>query len=277
MKISEIEDIELSLLLDAIYKIYGYDFREYARSSLLRRTKLFASYAGVNNISDMIPKLIHEKNFFLDLVQYFSITVTEMFRDPKVYLKLIGSVLPVLETYPYIKIWHAGCATGEEVYSLAITLKESGLYNHTTIFATDFNDDALGKARKGIYHIENMKQCISNYQTAGGSASFSEYYRAGYESITINKEIKKNVTFANHNLATDGVFSEVHLILCRNVLIYFNKTLQDKVLQLFWESLVPGGFLCLGSKESIAFSSVKDNFIVIEEKEKIFQKKYLNN
>ncbi|MBK7265544.1 MAG: protein-glutamate O-methyltransferase CheR [Ignavibacteriales bacterium] len=270
----EIEEIELDLLLESMYKRYGYDFRNYARSSLMRRAKLVVSTTGYKTISDLIPGLMHDRAYFLNLVHHFSITVTEMFRDPKVFLKLRESVFPFLKTHPYIKIWHAGCATGEEVYSLAILLKEAGIYDRCTIFATDFNDSALEVAKEAIYRIDNMKQCLLSYRNAGGVNSFSEYYTADSDSIVLNKELKKNITFANHNLVLDSVFGEMHLILCRNVLIYFNKSLQSKTLELFRESLVPGGFLCIGTKESINFTTVSDDFYTIAEKEKIYRKKY---
>jgi chemotaxis protein methyltransferase CheR len=270
----EIEEIELQLLLDSIYNRYGYDFRDYARSSLMRRAKLVVAQNGCTRISQLIPELLHDRSFFLNLLHHFSITVTEMFRDPSVYQKLRETVFPHLETYPYIKIWHAGCATGEEVYSLAILLKEAGIYDRCTIFATDFNDSALEVATEAIYRIDNMKQCISSYQAAGGACSFVDYYTADSDSIVMNKELKKNITFANHNLVLDSVFGEMHLILCRNVLIYFNKSLQTKTLNLFNDSLTPGGFLCIGTKESITYSPVAQYFSVIAEKEKIFRKKY---
>lgn len=270
----EIEEIELQLLLDSVHKRYGYDFRDYARASLMRRAKLVAASTGFKNISELIPALLHDRSYFLNMLHHFSITVTEMFRDPQVYLKLRETVFPYLETHPYIKIWHAGCATGEEVYSLAILLKEAGIYDRCTIFATDFNDSALEVAKEAIYKIENMKHCLTSYRNAGGINSFSEYYTADSDSIVLNKELRKNITFANHNLVLDSVFGEMHLILCRNVLIYFNKTLQNKTLELFRESLVSGGFLCIGTKESINFSSVINDFQAISEKEKIYRKKY---
>lgn len=274
---SEIENIEISLLLEAMYQRYGYDFRDYARASIDRRVRQFAIKSGIKSISEMIPSLLHDESFFQTLIREFSITVTEMFRDPKVYLVLKEKVFPILKTFPFIKIWHAGCATGEEVYSLAILLSEAGLSKKATIFATDFNDDALATAKQGIYPIENIKQSTLNYQKAGGSKSFSDYYHAKYDSISIANSLKKNITFANHNLVIDQTFSEMHLILCRNVLIYFNKTLQERVFNLFDDSLVNGGFLCLGSKESLLFTSIQDKFVSVDNKEKIYQKRYLEN
>jgi chemotaxis protein methyltransferase CheR len=272
MKRHEIENIEITLLLEAIFQRYGYDFRSYARASIERRVRHFLPKAGCATISAMIPKLLYNESFFEPLVREFSITVSEMFRDPSVYRSIREKVIPLLKTYPFVRIWHAGCASGEEAYSLAILLKEEGLYDRATIFATDFNDGALDQAKEGIYALDTVQQSTANYQKAGGSRSFSEYYHARYEAMAINPALKKNITFANHNLVTDGVFSEMHFILCRNVLIYFNKELQNRVLNLFRDSLAYGGFLCLGSKESLLFSDVARDFKPVDESARIFQK-----
>ncbi len=196
-----------------------------------------------------------------------------MFRDPFVYRSIREKVVPFLKTYPFVKIWYAGCATGEEAYSLAILLQEEGLYERTTIFATDFNDEALEKAKEGIYALDNVQQFTKNYQHAGGTGSFSNYYHAEYESMAINRSLKKKITFANHNLVTDEVFGEMHMIFCRNVLIYFDKKLQNRVLNLFTESLVNGGFLCLGAKENLQFTDVNSYYKPIDKKGKIYQRK----
>jgi chemotaxis protein methyltransferase CheR len=272
MKRNDIENIEITLLLEAIFQRYGYDFRSYARASIERRVRHFLPKCGCATISELIPRLLHDESFFEPLVHEFSITVSEMFRDPTVYRRIREKVVPFLKTYPFVKIWHAGCASGEEVYSLAILLKEEGLYDRATIFATDFNDSALEQARQGIYALETVQQFTSNYQQAGGTRSFSEYYHAHYEAMAIDETLKRNITFANHNLATDGVFGEMHLILCRNVLIYFNKELQNRALKLFRDSLARGGFLCLGSKESLLFSDVQTDLKPIDEKARIYQK-----
>jgi len=273
MKHSEIEKIEIDLLLEAVFRRYGYDFRSYARASVARRVRLFRQQSGCGSISEMIPKVLSDEAFFEGLVRTFSITVTEMFRDPETYHFLRKKVIPFLKTHPYFKVWHAGCASGEEVYSLAILLQEEGLYDRATVFATDFNDDALEKAREGVFALDNAKDFTKNYQVAGGTRSFSDYYHAQYGAIAIDKSLKKNVTFANHNLVADGVFSETHLIMCRNVLIYFDRELKDRALNLFCDSLAPGGFLCLGSKEDLAFSDVKDRFEVFDRMHRIFRKK----
>ncbi len=271
-----IEDIEIDLFLESIYRRYGYDFRDYARASIQRRTRHLLACSECDTIASMTARVIHDSDFFLDVVHAFSITVTEMFRDPGFYKGLREKVIPLLKTYPYIKIWHAGCASGEEVYSLAILLKEEGLYERSTIFATDFNDTALKQAKSGVYSIDDARLSIDNYQKSGGSHSLSDYYHADYDSIIMSGDLKKNITFANHNLAIDGVFSEIHLVLCRNVVIYFNKTLQERAYKLFKDSLVYGGFFCLGMKESIDFSGIRDSFIDVDSTLKIYSKKILN-
>ncbi len=269
----KIEAIEIDLLLEAIFQRYGHDFRHYARASVERRVRQFLPRAGCAHISELVPKLLHDEAFFADFLGQFSVPVTEMFRDPFVYRSLRENVLPVLKTYPFIKVWHAGCASGEEAYSLAIMLKETGIYDKTTIYATDFNDRVLQKAREGIFDLGGMKLFTENYQKSGGTGSFSQYYHAEYGAIAMDQMLKQNMTFANHNLVTDGVFSEIHLILCRNVLIYFDRELQDQVLALFSEALVRGGFLCLGSKESVQFSRAGRDFRIIDAKAKIYQKR----
>ncbi len=267
------EQIEIDLLLEAIFKRYGYDFRNYARASIERRTRRFLSKSGCRTIPEMIDRLLNDEVFFGGLVRDFSITVTELFRDPRVYASLRRQVVPMLKTHPFIKIWHAGCATGEEAYSLAILLKEEGLYDRATIFVTDFNDGALQKARQGIYSTDKIKEGTRNYQAAGGKNSFSDYYQARYDAVALDGALRKNMTFANYNLVTDGVFGEMHLILCRNVLIYFDRELQNRVFGLFGDSLVRGGFLCLGSKESPTFSTAADQFETVDKTAKIYRKR----
>ncbi len=273
MKAIDIENIEITLLLDAIFKRYGYDFRHYSRASLERRIRQFQGKSGCTTISEMIPTLLHDESFFQGFVREFSIPVTDMFRDPFVYQCIRKQVVPILKTHPFVKIWHAGCATGEEAYSLSILLKEENIYDRSTLFATDFNDTALDTAKKGIYALADAKKFTANYQAAGGISSFSEYYHARYEAMALNNALKKNITFANHNLVTDGVFGEMHFILCRNVLIYFDTLLQDRVLKLFSDSLIHGGILCLGTRESLKFSTIAEKFTIIDEKARLYQKK----
>lgn len=267
-----LENIEIDLLLEAIFRKYGYDFRHYAPSSMKRRILGFVSKVNAGSISELIPKILHEPKLFYMLLNDFSIQVTEMFRDARMFKKFRFKVVPYLRTYPYFRIWHAGCATGEEVYSMAIVLNEEGLYERTTIFATDFNDNALQKAKNAIYPIENIQKYTENYILAGGNAEFSDYYHSGYESAIINPALKDKITFANHNLVTDNAFGEMNLIVCRNVLIYFDKELQSKVLHLFYESLVHKGFLILGNKETLEFTEFADKFEVISERDKIYRK-----
>ena len=272
MNTTEIEDIELRLLLQALYLRYGYDFRSYAQASVDRRVRSFLPSCDASRISELIPKVLHDEAVFSRLVQTLSITVTDMFRDPFVYRALREHVAPVLKTWPNVKVWHAGCATGEEVYSTAILLQEEGLYDRTTVYATDFNDDALSKARDGIYELDRMQEFTRSYQEAGGKRSFSDYYHARYEAAAVGAGLKKNVTFVNHNLATDSSFGEMHLIVCRNVLIYFNRELQDRALSLFAESLVHGGFLCIGTHEDLQFSAVADRFEQVDCSARIYKR-----
>jgi chemotaxis protein methyltransferase CheR len=268
-----VEKIEVDQFLDAAYRRYGYDFRNYARGTVTRRIKRMLSLSGLESISEMTSKMLHDKEFFAGIIVEFSIAVTELFRDPSFFCALRRDVVPFLKTHPFIKIWHAGCATGEEAYSLAILLKEEGLYDRATIFATDFNDEALRRAKEGVYPLDRIKDYTKNYQQACGKEDFSDYYHAEYDHAIMDSSLKKNITFSNHNLVTDGVFGEMSLILCRNVLIYFNKTLQKRVLNLFADSLGYNGFLCLGGKETLKFSGVSDSFEAIDNKHRIYQYK----
>lgn len=272
MRKEKVEDIEVALLLNAIYERYGHDFRNYSKVSIKRRLRNILHKTKYTTISEMISPVLHDESFFETLISELSITVTEMFRDPEFFKALREQVIPYLKTHPFIRIWHAGCATGEEVYSLAILLKEEGFYERTTIFATDFNDVALNKAREGIYPLERLRDYTANYQQSGGIGSLAQYYLAGYDAVILDPSLRKNIAFANHNLVTDGVFSEVHMVVCRNVLIYFDRTLQNRVLRLFRDSLVHGGILALGSKESLQFSDIVDDFKILSERWKIFQK-----
>ncbi len=271
MEILDVRQIEIDLLLEAIYQRYGYDFRQYSQASIQRRLLHHLAKTEFQTISDLIPGILHDETVFTSLVLDLSVTVTEMFRDPWFYLALRRKIIPFLKTFPFINVWHAGCATGEEAYSLAILLKEEGLYDRARIYATDFNDTVLEKARARIYSLERIKEYSRNYQKAGGQRSLADYYRASYQSVILDASLQDNITFANHNLATDGVFSEMHLILCRNVLIYFDRTLQNRVLSVFRDSLCYNGFLCLGSKETIQFSSVREDFAEFAAKEKMYQ------
>ena len=273
MKKIDTVEFEINQLLDAIFFRYGYDFRNYARASLERRINNRVTLSNLNSISEMIPKIMYNPEFFDLFLKDMSITVTEMFRDPHVFKEIRQSVCPRLKTYSRINIWHAGCATGEEVYSLAILLEEEGLLKRTRIYATDFNNHSLEIAKKGIYSAEKIKQFTKNYIDSGGKASFADYYRAKYDSAKVKESLKNNITFANHNLAKDQVFAQMNLIVCRNVLIYFNNELQNRTLNLFKDSLVNRGYLILGDKETLDFTSVKDNFEECCKKERIYRKK----
>ncbi len=268
------ENIELELLLQAVFLQYGYDFREYSRAHVKRRVKHLMIQEGLESISGLQNNILHDRKAFERLVSSLSINVTEMFRNPDFYKSIRENVIPILKTYPYLKIWHAGCATGEEVYSFAIMLKEEDLLERTQIYATDFNSNVVQQARKGIFPIRNIKEYTANYQKAGGKESFSDYYHASDEFVIFDKNLKKNIVFAEHNLVTDGVFAEVNMIVCRNVLIYFNRDLQNNVLKLLHNSLVTGGYLALGTKESLMFSDEEKKYKAVDAKQKIFKKRH---
>lgn len=272
MQAQQIEQIEINLLLEAIYQRYGYDFRSYARASIERRVLQFLAREGGGGISSLTERLLRDKELFARLVGYFSIAVTEMFRDPWVYRALREKVVPLLKTWPHFKVWLAGCSSGEEAYSLAIVLQEEGVYHRATIYATDFNEEVLDKAREGIYDMGRLREATRNYQESGGRASFSDYYHARYGAAAMDASLRKRIVFSNHNLAADSVFSEMHLVFCRNVLIYFNRDLQNRALGLFDESLVHGGFLCLGTKEDIQFTDLAGRYEGLGRRTSIFKK-----
>lgn len=265
-------EIEIRLLVEAIYQRYSYDFRDYAGASLRRRVLHATQQMGCATISALQERILHDASTFAQLLQYMTIPVSEMFRDPAYFLALREQVVPVLRTYPSIRIWVAGCSTGEEVYSLAILLREEGLAERAQIYATDINPVSLAKAREGIFPIDAVRLYTANYQKAGGRAAFSDYYTAAYGNALFDRGLCKHVTFADHSLSTDSVFAETHLVSCRNVLIYFNRELQNRAFGLFHESLCHRGFLGLGSKESIEFSSHATNFEPVSRRERIYRK-----
>ncbi|MCE1166941.1 MAG: protein-glutamate O-methyltransferase CheR [Sphingobacteriia bacterium] len=271
---NELHTIEISLFLEGLFRQHGYDFRNYSQAHIKRRLLHRMKLMDLKSISQLQHEMLYNPAALQQILYDLSINVTEMFRDPSFYQTLRKEVVPLLKTYPFIKIWHAGCSTGEEVYSMAILLKEEGLYDRSQIYATDFNQKVLKTAKSGIYSIEHIRDYTQNYQKAGGRESFSAYYDADYNSVIMDSSLRKNVVFADHNLVTDGVFAEMHLIICRNVLIYFDRQLQDRVIHLFLSSLAPGGVLCLGNKENIQFSSWANHFSVISPNEKIFKKLY---
>jgi len=271
----QIERVETELLIEAVNQCYGYDFSNYSKAHIKRRLMVFLNKNRFSSISEMQHHILHNSAVFEEFINNFSINVTEMFRDPSFYLFFRKNVIPTLKTYPYLKFWIAGCATGEEVYSFAIMLKEEGLLYRTTIYATDFNKDAVQKAKKGVYNIDSIKLYTSNYQKSGGLHSFSDYYTANYNTVVMDKYLRENIVFAEHNLVTDRSFTEANLVVCRNVLIYFNRELQDKVLKLFDESLTMGGFIALGTKETIHFSSINESYTQMENDCRIFKKNTL--
>ncbi|MFT3859548.1 MAG: CheR family methyltransferase [Aquabacterium sp.] len=265
-------DLEIGLLLEAVYRRYQYDFRDYAITSLRRRMRQAMARFGCTRLSELQHRLLHDSETFSQALQYFTVQVSEMFRDPGYFQALREQVLPVLSTYPSIKIWVAGCSQGEEVWSLAILLAEEGLLERTLIYATDINPAALQVAEAGIYPLERMAQFSRNYMAAGGRQSLADYYSTGYEGALLDRRLGKQIVFADHSLATDSVFSEMHLVSCRNVLIYFNRALQDRALGLFRDSLVYRGFLGLGSKESLQFSRHGTDFEPYVQAQRIYRR-----
>ncbi len=265
-------DIEMGLLLDAIYLKYHFDFRDYANASMRRRLKAAMARFSCTTLSQLQDKLLHEPAFFPQVLDYMTVQVSEMFRDPSYFLALRREVVPLLRTYPSLKIWVAGCSTGEEVYSLAILLREEGLLERTLIYATDINPQALQRAEAGVYDLDRIAAFTLNHQRAGGHSSLSDYYTAAYGRAVFDKSLRQQVVFSDHSLATDSVFAEVHLVSCRNVLIYFDRTLQNRAVGLFRDALCRKGFLGLGSKESLRFSSSADAFDDFVRDERIFQK-----
>jgi chemotaxis protein methyltransferase CheR len=273
MESRELEQLEVDLLLEAIFRRYGYDFRRYARASITRRLRQLVERRGESSLSQLIPQVLQEPACFHEVLSVLSITVSTMFRDPLFYKRLREEVVPLLRTYPFIRVWVAGCACGEEAYSLAILLHEEGLAAQSTIYATDMNDQALALAKEGIYSLKQVKEYSENYQKSGPQDSLSTYFHADQNYIVMSQDLKKKITFAKHNLVSDTVFAEMHLILCRNVMIYFNQDLKNKVLGLLDSSLIRGGFLCLGSKESLNAPSSSNCYEAVDSKNRIYRKR----
>ena len=269
---TELEQIELDLFVQALRRRHGHDFSQYAPASLTRRVRQLARTHHCGSISALTERLLHEADFVTKVIQGLSVPVSEMFRDPPVFRALRDRVLPVLASYPQITIWQAGCAHGQEVYSLAILLQEAGLYERSHIFATDFNPDALLRAQEGIYPARDAQLWSRNYLEAGGAQSLASYYSARYDFIKLDQRLRRHITFANHNLVADKMFCEAHLVLCRNVLIYFSNPLQNRTLELFRDSLVRGGYLCLGLRESLDFAPVATDFTAVDASLRLYRR-----
>ena len=268
----DLERVEIELLLEGVFRQYGFDFRSYAYASIRRRLWKRVDAEKLSNLSELQARVLHDQDSMERLLLDLSVNVTAMFRDPLFYVAFRTQVIPLLRTYPFIRIWHAGCSTGEEVYSIAIMLEEAGLYERARIYATDINDVVLQQAKGGIFPLERMQEYTDNYIKAGGTRSFSEYYTAKYDGALFDQRLVRNVVFAQHNLVTDRSFSEFNVIFCRNVLIYFDKDLQNQVHSLFYDSLVRLGVLCLGSKESLKFSKYDPCYERLDATEKIYRK-----
>jgi chemotaxis protein methyltransferase CheR len=267
------EALEISLLLEGVHQHYGFDFRQYARASLRRRLWRRVYAEKLKTISGLQERVLHDRAAMERLLLDLSINVTSMFRDPAFFAAFRQHVVPALRTYPFLRIWNAGCSTGEETYSLAILLREVGLYDRTRIYATDINESVLASAAEGIFPLAKMQEYTENYLAAGGSRSFSDYYLAAYDRAQFDRSLRENVVFAAHNLVSDRSFNEFHVIVCRNVMIYFDRSLQQQVHQLFLDSLVPFGVLALGRKETLVHSAHAERFDVVDELERIYRKR----
>lgn len=268
-----LEDLELQLLLQAIRARYGFDFLDYAKASMKRRVhQAMLNEPDVKTISSYQDRILHDHEVMARFLDSVSVTVTGMFRDAGFYKVLREKVIPWLKEQPLIRIWHAGCSSGEEVYSMAILLHEEGLLERSRSYATDINQRVLEVGKEGIFPIKFMREHTVNYQNSGGKASLSDYYTAHYDSVKLHEFLGRNIVWAQHNLVTDGSFNEFHLIFCRNVMIYFNRTLQDRVHRLIFHSLSPGGYLGLGRAESLLETPHEDHYVAIDRTEKIYRK-----
>ncbi|CAN5526675.1 protein-glutamate O-methyltransferase CheR [soil metagenome] len=272
VKRNDLENLEIDLLLEGIYQQYGFDFRDYARGSIKRRLWRRVYAEGLESISGLQERVLHDQDTMNRLLEDLSINVTSMFRDPEFYKAIRQKIVPLLRTYPFIRIWNAGCSTGEETYSLAILLREEGLFDKTKIYATDINETVLDLAKRGIFPLDKMRDYTENYIAAGGRTAFSEYYTANGSGARFNESLTENITFAQHNLASDRSFNEFQMILCRNVMIYFDRSLQERVHSLFYSSLGMSGVLALGRKESIKFTRHASAYEEIDLNEKLYKR-----
>ncbi|RHW36584.1 protein-glutamate O-methyltransferase CheR [Lysinibacillus yapensis] len=265
-------ELEIDILLNAVFRLSGYDFRLYNRSSITRRIYNRMRVSNISTITQLTNLIIHDSSFLEQILNDFSINVTEMFRNPSFFKAFRTDIIPRIKDYPEIRIWHAGCATGEEVFSMAILLEEEGLMDKAVIYATDMNEEVLKKAKNGVFSLHKMQAYTKNYQLAGGKEAFSQYYKTDQQFAYFHNDLLKNIIFAQHNLVTDQSFNEFHVIICRNVLIYFTQALQNQVHQLFYESLTVGGYLGLGDKETLRFIELMPKYIEINSTERIYQK-----
>jgi chemotaxis protein methyltransferase CheR len=270
---AETEEIELQLLLEALHRKYQRDFRDYSPASLKRRLLQARDHFGCESLSQLQHLVLHDPGIVKKLLPFLTVQVSEMFRDPSYFRAIREKVIPHLRTYPSLKVWIAGCSAGEELYSMAILFREEGLESRTIFYATDINADALKKAQSGVYELERLAQFTDNHKNSGGKSSLSDYYSTGYGRAIFDKSLRERTVFSDHSLVSDSVFAETHLVSCRNVLIYFNRHLQDRAIGLFNESLSRRGFLGVGSKESLRFSAHAGAFGEFDREERIYQKK----
>lgn len=271
--IAKSEEMELRLLLEAIYQKYHYDFRDYAMASIKRRLSQAKERFDCPSLSMLQHKVLHDPSLLPQLLPFLTVQVSDLFRDPSYFVALRAKVLPHLKTYPSLKVWVAGCSAGEELYSLAILFREEGLESRTIFYGTDINTEALKKAEAGVYELDRIPLFTENHRRAGGKSSLSDYYTAGYGAARFDKRLRERAVFSDHSLVSDSVFAEVQLVSCRNVLIYFNRELQDRALGVFKDSLVRKGFLGLGAKESLRFSPHADDFTEFSREERIYQRR----
>lgn len=270
-----VEDLEIRLLLEGIHHVYDYDFREYAQSSIKRRLTHWLTESKFDTFSEAQSRLLRDRGLFENLLRGVTVNVTEMFRDPAFFKLVREQVVPFLKTYPFVKIWHAGCATGEEAYSMAILLNEEGMEGRYRMYATDINEAVLHTAEEGVMPLSEMKRFTQNYQQSGGTASFANYYTARYDRAVLSASLKKDIVFSSHNLASDAAFGEMNMVLCRNVMIYFRHSLKERCLKLFDDSLLPGGFLCLGLKETLERKSLSTTYEEMAPHMRIYRKSYV--
>jgi chemotaxis protein methyltransferase CheR len=271
--VTRVEDIEIELLLEALYRRYHYDFRHYSRASIKRRLRQALKQLGYPSFSALQDGALHDPAVLPQLLDYLTVQVSEMFRDPSYWRALREKVIPHLRTYPSLKVWIAGCSGGEELYSFVILFREEGLEARTLFYSTDINPEALATASRGVYSLERIKAFTANHRESGGKSSLSDYYSADYGNAVLDQSLRDRVVFSDHSLVTDAVFAEMQLISCRNVLIYFDREFQDRATGLFRDALTRKGFLGLGSKESLRFSSHADAFAPFVPEEKIYQRR----